>query len=66
MKQDESVHGLWRRAIKSQDVLFVDRSSRRIPWYGDGEVRKEDQGSLLAQGASSDIDAGELKHALVN
>ena len=32
----------------------------------DGQIGKKDQSSLLAQRASSDIDAGELEHQLVN
>ena len=45
---------------------FVERSSRRIPWCGDGQVGKEDQSSLLAERAPGDINAGELEHQLVN
>ena len=65
MKQDESVRGLWRRAAQIHGFPFVERSSRRVPRPGEGQLGK-DQGSLLAQGASSNIDAGELKHQLVN
>ena len=48
MKQDESVRGLWHRAVQAHGFLFVDRSSRRIPWCRDGQVGKKDQSSLLA------------------
>jgi hypothetical protein len=66
MKQDESVRGLWRRAAQAHGFLLVDQSSRRIPWFRDGQAGKEDQSSFVAKRASGDIDAGELEHQLVN
>jgi len=45
---------------------FVERPSRRILWWRDGQIDKEDQRSLLAQRASSNIDTGEFEHQLVN
>ena len=46
--------------------MVVERSSRRIPWCKDGQLGEEDQGPLLAQRASSDIDAGEGAHKFVS
>jgi hypothetical protein len=66
MKQVAPMRGLWHRALQAHRFLFVDRSSRRIPWCGDGQFRNEDQRSLLAERASSDIDTGEFEHQLVN
>jgi hypothetical protein len=66
MKQVAPMRGLWHRAAQAHRFLFVDRSSRRIPWCRGRQVGKKNQCSFLAQGASSDIDAGELKHQLVN
>ena len=40
--------------------------SRRISWCGDRQRGQQDQRSLLAQRTSSNIDAGEFKHQLVN
>jgi hypothetical protein len=62
----EPMRGLWHRAMQTHGLLFVDWSSRRIPWCRGRQVGKKDQSSLLAQRASSDIDAGDLKHQLVN
>src|SRR5688500_20092807 len=32
MKQVEPMRGLWHRAAQLHGLLFVERSSRRIPW----------------------------------
>jgi hypothetical protein len=66
MKQVEPMRRLWHRAVQARGFLFVDRSSRRIPWFRDGQAGKEDQSSFVAKRASGDIDAGELEHQLVN
>ena len=47
-KTGELMRGLWHRAMQTRGLLFVDWSSRRIPWCGERQVGKEDQGSLLA------------------
>ena len=47
-KAGELMRGLWQRAMQTRGLLFVDWSSRRIPWCGERQVGKEDQGSLLA------------------
>lgn len=57
---------LFDRAARALRFVLVDRSSRRIPGCGARQVGKKDQSSLLAQRASSDIDAGELEHQLLN
>ena len=46
--------------------MAVEPSSRGIPWCRDGQFGEEDQGPLLAQRASSDIDAGEGAHKFVS
>jgi hypothetical protein len=48
MKQVEPMLGPWHRAMQTHGLLFVDRSSRRVPWCTDGQVNKKDQSSLLA------------------
>ena len=47
-KQVETMRGLRGRAVPLHGLLFVDWSSRRIPWCRNGQVGKEEQSSLLA------------------
>ena len=47
MKQVEPMRRLWHRVVQARGFLFVDRSSRRIPWFRDGQAGKEDQISLF-------------------
>src|SRR4029450_6670458 len=47
-KQVAPMGGLWHRAAQAHRFLFVDWSSRRVPWCRDRQVGKEDQSSVLA------------------
>jgi hypothetical protein len=47
-KRVEPMRGLWHRAMQTHGLLFVDWSSRRIPWRRNRQVGKEEQSSLLA------------------
>jgi len=48
MKPVAPMGGLWHRAAQAHRFLFVDWSSRRVPWCRDRQVGKEDQSSVLA------------------
>src|SRR5207245_9731462 len=43
MKQVEQMCWLWRRAMQTRGLLFVDQSLRRIPWCWDRQVSQEEQ-----------------------
>ena len=66
MEPGAPVRGLWHGTAQGQGFLFVEAIITKNPVVRGGQIGTPDQRSLLAHRASSDIDAGQFKHQLVN
>jgi len=68
MKVGAAVHWLWHTVLERHGYWVVGCSSRRIPRgrVAGRELGEEEQRSLFACRASSDIDAGQREHQFVS